>query len=479
MRGRAEPERVRGAPAALIAHPEWYGRRARRFVDGARGVVSLGGVTRPHASVLLLATLLAAAPASADPADRRAHEHDEEPARRHDYSRFSDGPRRVPAPRGASMERARALGLGTEAAASRLLHGTAPEAWTRAAAWRGERVERLLWPVDDGRFVRGYGYVRVTRPELIHNGVDISAPEGSVVRAAADGVVAYSDNGLRGYGNCVIIVHPNGWVTLYAHNSRTTVQPGWRVRRGERIALVGSTGISHGPHVHFELRTRGGAVDPLALFDGGPLFVRRVAERAAHAGRVPPPREPSGEDRREPPPLPPWRDEAPASAPVAVSEEGSGDDEGEVTSVIGGLEIGSDRLLRRLLRFAPTEAMTRAAGGRLFRNLLFPLRGGRVDAEGEGAMTLRSESGSAVRAPADGLVVYAGRVARRGTTVLVLHRMGWVTVLSGLDEVHVEAGQRVQRGEWIGAASRLELEVRVEGRPAAPRPMLVQLPAGD
>jgi septal ring factor EnvC (AmiA/AmiB activator) len=57
--------------------------------------------------------------------------------------------------------------------------------------------------------------------------------------------------------------------------------------------------------------------------------------------------------------------------------------------------------------------------------------------------------------------------------------MGWVSVCSGLDEVHVEAGQRVQRGEWIGAADRVEFEVRVDGRAADPMPMLVQVPQAD
>src|SRR5690606_15251593 len=107
--------------------------------------------------------------------------------------------------------------------------------WVAAAGRGGGREpSRLLWPVDDGRWVRGYGYVRTTRPDLLHRGVDIAADVGAVVRAAADGIVAYSDNGVRGYGNLVLIVHPNGWVTLYAHNPRTTVPAGYRVRRGER-----------------------------------------------------------------------------------------------------------------------------------------------------------------------------------------------------------------------------------------------------
>ena len=89
-----------------------------------------------------------------------------------------------------------------------------------------------------------------------------------MVRAAADGLVGYSDNTLRGLGNAVVILHPGGWTTLYAHNARNTVQPGWRVKRGERIALVGATGIARGPHLHFEWRDNGRLGDPKRLFVG-------------------------------------------------------------------------------------------------------------------------------------------------------------------------------------------------------------------
>jgi murein DD-endopeptidase MepM/ murein hydrolase activator NlpD len=202
-----------------------------------------------------------------------------------------------------SLERARSLGLGTRACAMSVLHGAIDPRWTEAA--RGRSPSRLLWPVDEGRFGRGFGYVRTTRPDLIHRGVDVGAEEGEVVRAAADGIVVYSDNGVHGYGNVVIILHRNGWATLYAHNSRTTVQAGYRVRRGERIALVGHTGIAHGPHVHFELWDHGHAIDPVALFDGGPTHVQRVAERAAARGEVPPVQEITAADRPVEAALPP------------------------------------------------------------------------------------------------------------------------------------------------------------------------------
>ena len=184
---------------------------------------SLGPAFRTSVLAIALMAPTAVHTASADDVGDREHDdlEDETPdreeeapparTRRHDYSRFSDGPRRVPAPRGASATRAAALGLGTKMAASRLFHGRPDPRWVEAAG--GSMPEHLQWPVELGRFGRGFGFVRVTRPDLRHDGVDIVADEGSTIRAVADGIVAYSDNGVRGFGNLVLIVHPNGWVS--------------------------------------------------------------------------------------------------------------------------------------------------------------------------------------------------------------------------------------------------------------------------
>ncbi len=361
----------------------------------------------------------------------------------------------MPTPRGASLARARALGLGTREAASRAMHQRPTPAVLRAAAWRGETVERLLWPVDGGRYVRGFGYVRRTRPELRHDGVDIAAEPGTIVRAAADGIVAYSDNRVRGFGNCVILVHPNGWVSLYAHNARTTVQPGWRVRRGERIALVGTTGISRGPHVHFELFEAGENIDPLALFDGGPAFVRRVAARAHRLGRVAEPRPPSASDRRIPDPL------EPASPRRVARGTPAGEPRG----------LGTRRLLRRLHRFEPSADLLARVTGRRFRNLLWPVRGGRVLASSRRRMRIDATD-SPIRADADGLVVYAS-----GGTIALLHPMGWVTTYRGVPTIQVAVGANVERGAWIARGdARVDIEVRVGGRRVAPLERFVRVP---
>jgi murein DD-endopeptidase MepM/ murein hydrolase activator NlpD len=109
----------------------------------------------------------------------------------------------------------------------------------------------------------------VRRPELrdrIHAGVDIVAPAGSQIVASRSGLVAYSDNRVRGYGNLLVIVHGNGDVTLSAHCQRIFVFAGERVARGQVVAEVGMTGLALGPHLHFELRVAGQPIDPQPNF---------------------------------------------------------------------------------------------------------------------------------------------------------------------------------------------------------------------
>ncbi len=105
-----------------------------------------------------------------------------------------------------------------------------------------------------------FGEVRV------HRGVDLSAGMGQPIRAAGDGVVAIAE--VRGgYGNCIVIDHGNGLATLYGHQSAFAVAAGDQVRRGDVIGAVGSTGVSTGPHLHFEVRIYGDAVDPVPFLE--------------------------------------------------------------------------------------------------------------------------------------------------------------------------------------------------------------------
>jgi lipoprotein NlpD len=117
-----------------------------------------------------------------------------------------------------------------------------------ASARVGDGRSPLAWPL------RGVLYGRYgVRAGQRHDGIDIAAPEGAPVAAAADGVVIFAGD-QPGYGALVILKHANELVTLYAHNSRVLVKDGERVSRGDPIARVGQTGRTTGPHLHFEVR---------------------------------------------------------------------------------------------------------------------------------------------------------------------------------------------------------------------------------
>ncbi len=94
-----------------------------------------------------------------------------------------------------------------------------------------------------------------------HAGIDIAAPQGTVVKAAKEGRVAYSGK-LFGYGNAVVVEHSDGFSTLYAHHCENLVGTGERVRKDQPIAKVGETGRATGPHLHFEVRKDGLPIDP-------------------------------------------------------------------------------------------------------------------------------------------------------------------------------------------------------------------------
>lgn len=117
----------------------------------------------------------------------------------------------------------------------------------------------FIWPTR-GVLTSGYGW----RWGRMHKGIDIAAPVGTPILAAADGKVTYSRWNSGGYGNLVEITHPDGTVTLYAHNNRLLVKEGQQVTQGQQIAEMGSTGYSTGPHCHFEIHLPGkGAINPM------------------------------------------------------------------------------------------------------------------------------------------------------------------------------------------------------------------------
>lgn len=120
----------------------------------------------------------------------------------------------------------------------------------------------LIWPVK-GKISSIYGnrYHPILKAWKLHTGIDIGVPRGTPVKAAYGGTVIVSKS-LSGYGNTVIIDHGGGVSTLYAHNDSLAVKVGAKVNQGDVVAKCGSTGYSTGPHVHFEVRVNGGAVNP-------------------------------------------------------------------------------------------------------------------------------------------------------------------------------------------------------------------------
>lgn len=118
---------------------------------------------------------------------------------------------------------------------------------------------RFLWPVPNFYKVSSHFGPRGRKH---HDGIDIPAPRGTPIIAVDSGVVIYSDNGIRGYGNMIVIAHGDDVFTVYAHNRKNKVRKGDRVDRGELIAEVGNTGRSTGPHLHFEIRVRNKVRNP-------------------------------------------------------------------------------------------------------------------------------------------------------------------------------------------------------------------------
>jgi murein DD-endopeptidase MepM/ murein hydrolase activator NlpD len=116
----------------------------------------------------------------------------------------------------------------------------------------------FLWPVE-GKCENLFEEAENKR----HQGIDIVSPLGTPIKASGSGVVLYSGNSIRGYGNLIILRHSEEFVTVYAHNQVNLAGEGMEVQEGQVIAKVGQTGNASGPHLHFEIRVNNKAVDPL------------------------------------------------------------------------------------------------------------------------------------------------------------------------------------------------------------------------
>ena len=123
-------------------------------------------------------------------------------------------------------------------------------------------------PVPTARLTSGFGYRRhpILGRMILHAGVDYAAPRGTPILAAGNGIIEKAGRS-SGYGNMIEIKHTNGYETIYGHQSKFAkgIEPGVRVRQGQVIGYVGSTGLSTGPHVHFEIRVNNQPVDPLRI----------------------------------------------------------------------------------------------------------------------------------------------------------------------------------------------------------------------
>ncbi|MBI3434723.1 MAG: LysM peptidoglycan-binding domain-containing M23 family metallopeptidase [Proteobacteria bacterium] len=134
----------------------------------------------------------------------------------------------------------------------------------KAVAEPAGGIPSFRWPVR-GRVIAGYG-VKINGQS--NDGVNLAVPEGTAIRAAEDGVVAYSGSELKGYGNLILVRHSNGFVTAYAHASQIAVKRGDQVRRGQVIGRSGQSGNVTAPQLHFEIRKGSTPVDPMAHLPG-------------------------------------------------------------------------------------------------------------------------------------------------------------------------------------------------------------------
>lgn len=132
---------------------------------------------------------------------------------------------------------------------------------------------------DLKRMASGFGYRTdpFTKSRKMHEGMDFTSQTGTPIYATGDGVIKSADNSLSGYGNHIEITHGYGYLTLYGHLSKYKVRAGQRVKRGDIIGFVGSTGRSEAPHLHYEVHKDGKVVNPINFYYGNISAAEYVA----------------------------------------------------------------------------------------------------------------------------------------------------------------------------------------------------------
>jgi murein DD-endopeptidase MepM/ murein hydrolase activator NlpD len=195
---------------------------------------------------------------------------------------------------GLRPERIQATGVGGPFEPVETAHAADPNFKALFASWK--KLEQLeqgtiaipsTEPVHGTNFTSGFG-VRsdpFKGRAAMHPGIDLAGPYGTPIYATADGTVGRAEWNNGGYGNLVEIDHGHGIQTRYGHLSRSIVHAGERVKRGQLIAYMGSTGRSTGSHLHYEVRLDGKAVNPIPFLQSGE-YLQSVQRRAAAATRV-------------------------------------------------------------------------------------------------------------------------------------------------------------------------------------------------
>jgi murein DD-endopeptidase MepM/ murein hydrolase activator NlpD len=172
------------------------------------------------------------------------------------------GPNTVPAQKVASIPATTPVATPSAAMVTPITHEPEPPK-TKTDVTAG--LPHFRWPVN-GRVIAAFG----PKPSGQQNdGINVSVPEGTPIKAAEDGVVAYAGNELKTYGNLVLVRHSNGYVTAYAHASEILVKRDDVVKRGQIIAKAGETGSVSAPQLHFEVRKGSTPVDPVPFLDKG------------------------------------------------------------------------------------------------------------------------------------------------------------------------------------------------------------------
>lgn len=149
----------------------------------------------------------------------------------------------------------------------------------------GKKRPAFDWPVWEARMSRGYLPKGTKRRKRPHKGIDMAAQRGIAVMASHDGVIIYAGKEFKGYGKMIMIestnANSNGYATLYGHLDKIVVYEGQKVRQGEVIGALGNTGRSSGPHLHFEIRTLDGPIDPLPFLPAGSALTNDVDDPSA------------------------------------------------------------------------------------------------------------------------------------------------------------------------------------------------------